>query len=284
MRKRSPFFRKIINKGVIGLSWISALLGLFVLGWILYTVAVRGFSAFDFAFFTELPNPPGIEGGGLANAILGTFLLTTLATVIGVPIGLLAGIYLSEYGMKSKFAEQVRFYSNVLMGVPSIIIGVFVYAILVVPFGNFSAYAGAVALAVMMIPVVTRTTEDMLRMVPAAIRESALALGTPRWKTTLEIVFKYARKGLVTGVMLAVARISGETAPLLFTALNSPYWISGLNQPVPNLTVTIFNYAMSPYEDWQKMAWGASLLITVGVFTVTLFTRFSFKERTRIKK
>ncbi len=256
------------------LAWFAAFAGLFILGWILYTVAARGFAAFNLAFFTELPNPPGMEGGGLANAILGTVLLTALATLFGVPVGMFAGIYLSEYGKNSRFAEWTRFFSNILMGTPSIIIGIFVYTILVMPFGRFSAYAGATALAVMMLPVVARTTEDMLQMVPSSVREAALALGTPRWKTTLDIVFRSAKNGLITGVLLAVARISGETAPLLFTALNSPYWISGLNEPVPNLTVTIFNYAMSPYEDWQQMAWGASLLISAGVLVVTLVTRF----------
>ncbi len=279
MKPRSQKPRKIINKFAEVLAWLAAFSGLFILGWILYTIAARGFASFNLAFFTELPNPPGIEGGGLANAIIGTVVLTALATLIGVPLGLLAGIYLSEFGQNSKFAETVRFFSNMLMGTPSIIIGIFIYTLLVLPFGNFSAYAGATALAVMMFPVVARTTEDMLQLVPSSVREAALALGTPRWKTTLQIVFRSAKNGLITGVLLAVARISGETAPLLFTALNSPYWLSGLNEPVPNLTVTIFNYAMSPYEDWQQMAWGASLLISVGVLSVTLITRFLLKEK-----
>ncbi len=279
MKPRSQKPRKFYNKFAEVLAWLAAFSGLFILGWILYTITVRGFAAFNLAFFTELPNPPGIEGGGLANAIIGTVVLTALATLIGVPLGLLAGIYLSEFGQNSKFAETVRFFSNMLMGTPSIIIGIFVYTLLVLPFGNFSAYAGATALAVMMFPVVARTTEDMLQLVPSSVREAALALGTPRWKTTLQIVFRSAKNGLITGVLLAVARISGETAPLLFTALNSPYWLSGLNEPVPNLTVTIFNYAMSPYEDWQQMAWGASLLISVGVLSVTLITRFLLKEK-----
>ncbi len=279
MKPRSQKPRKIINKFAEVLAWLAAFSGLFILSWILYTIAARGFASFNFAFFTELPNPPGIEGGGLANAIIGTVVLTALATLIGVPLGLLAGIYLSEFGQNSKFTETVRFFSNMLMGTPSIIIGIFIYTLLVLPFGNFSAYAGATALAVMMFPVVARTTEDMLQLVPSSVREAALALGTPRWKTTLQIVFRSAKNGLITGVLLAVARISGETAPLLFTALNSPYWLSGLNEPVPNLTVTIFNYAMSPYEDWQQMAWGASLLISVGVLSVTLITRFLLKEK-----
>ena len=233
----------------------------------------------NWAFFTELPTPPGMSGGGLANAILGTVIITVLATVFGVPIGVLAGIYLSEFGQDSKLAGLVRFFSNILMGTPSIIIGIFVYAILVVPVGHFSAYSGAVALAIMMLPVVARTTEDMMQMVPAAIRESSLALGAPRWRTTFQVVFRSAKTGLLTGVLLAVARVSGETAPLLFTALNSPYWPSALDQPTANLTVTIFNYAMSPYEDWQRMAWGASLLVALGVLAVTLITRFVLADK-----
>ncbi|MCD6117577.1 phosphate ABC transporter permease PstA [bacterium] len=279
MKERSLFWRKFRNKTTAVLSTLSALLGLFILSWILYTVILRGVSALNWAFFTELPAPPGMSGGGLANAISGTLIITVMATIIGVPVGLLAGIYLSEFGQNSKLADVVRFFSNILMGTPSIIIGIFVYGILVVPVGHFSAYSGAAALSIMMMPVVARTTEDMMQMVPAAIRESALALGAPRWRTTLQIVFRSAKKGLITGVLLAVARVSGETAPLLFTALNSPYWPSGLGEPFANLTVTIFNYAMSPYEDWQRMAWGASLLITLGVFAVTLITRFVLADK-----
>lgn len=274
MKQRPAKFRKFVNGLISGMAVFASLLGLFILGWILYTVLIKGVSAFSWTFFTELPTPPGMEGGGLANAITGTVVLTLLATAIGVPVGLLGGIYLSEFGQHSKFAEWVRFFNNILMGTPSIIIGIFVYTILVVPFGHFSAWSGAVALAIMMLPVVARTTEDMLQLVPNALREAALALGTPRWKTTLNVIFRAAKTGLVTGVLLAVARISGETAPLLFTALNSPYWSGNLNEPTANLTVTIFNYAMSPYADWQQMAWGASLLISIGVLSVTLLTRF----------
>ena len=199
--------------------------------------------------------------------------MTVLAMLIGVPIGMLAGVFLSEFGRGTRFAEWVRFCSNILMGIPSIIIGVFVYIIMVVPMKNFSGYAGAVSLAIIMLPVITRTTEDMLNLVPNALRESALALGAPRWKVTLGVVFRAARTGLITGTLLAVARVSGETAPLLFTALNSPYWPGSLNEPTANLTVTIFNYAMSPYPDWQAKAWGASFLITAGVLGATVFTR-----------
>jgi phosphate transport system permease protein len=186
---------------------------------------------------------------------------------------------LAEFSDDSKAADYSRFSANVLMGMPSIIVGVFAYTLVVVPLGHFSGYAGVVALVILMLPVITRTTEDMLRLVPNTLRESALALGAPRWKVTLAIVFRAAKAGLITGILLAVARVSGETAPLLFTALNSPYWTGSLGQPTPNLTVTIFNYAMSPYPDWQQKAWGASLLITFGVLTITVLARFLLRER-----
>jgi phosphate transport system permease protein len=242
-------------------------------------VLTRGLGALNWSFFTQLPAPPGVPGGGLANALVGTLALTLLATFLGVPVGLLAGVYLGEFGQQSRLAHATRFAANVLMGVPSIIIGVFVYTLVVIPLGRFSGYAGALALALIMLPIVARTTEDMLRLVPDALREAGLALGAPRWRITLAIVFRAARAGLITGVCLAVARVSGETAPLLFTALNSPYWPHSLGEPTPNLTVTIFNYAMSPYPDWQRMAWGASLLITLGVLTLTLLARWSLRER-----
>jgi phosphate transport system permease protein len=206
-------------------------------------------------------------------------MITLMATVMGVPIGIFAGVYLSEFGLDSRSAVMVRFFSNILMGTPSIIIGVFVYTIIVLRTGNFSGYAGAVALAVIMLPVAARTTEDILGLVPNDLRESALALGAPRWRVTLGVVFRAAKAGLITGVLLAVARISGETAPLLFTALNSPYWPDSPSGPMANLTVTIFNYAMSPYEDWKQMAWGASLLIMGAVLALSVFSRVIFRER-----
>ena len=273
MRGRSIRVRRLNDLAVRLLSSLAALAGIAFLAWILYVVLARGLGAINWEFFTELPAPPGIPEGGLANAIFGTFVMTVLAMLIGVPIGMLAGVFLSEFGRGTRFAEWVRFCSNILMGIPSIIIGVFVYIIMVVPMKNFSGYAGAVSLAIIMLPVITRTTEDMLNLVPNALRESALALGAPRWKVTLGVVFRAARTGLITGTLLAVARVSGETAPLLFTALNSPYWPGSLNEPTANLTVTIFNYAMSPYPDWQAKAWGASFLITAGVLGATVFTR-----------
>ena len=257
----------------------SALLGILILFWILYVVLARGLGALNLAFFTHLPTPPGIMGGGLANAIVGTLALTAVATLIAVPAGLMAGIYLAEFSDNSKAADYSRFSANVLMGMPSIIVGIFAYTLVVVPLGHFSGYAGALALAILMLPVITRTTEDMLRLVPNTLRESALALGAPRWKVTLGIVFRAAKSGLITGILLAVARVSGETAPLLFTALNSPYWFSSLSEPIPNLTVTIYNYAMSPYPDWQQKAWGASLLITFGVLILTISARFLLREK-----
>jgi len=279
MKPRPPTGRRIVDLLVRVWAVISALAGIGVLIWILSGVISRGIGALNLSFFTQLPAPPGMGGGGVANAILGTLAMTCGATLISVPIGLLSGIYLAEFGQESKVADQSRFSANVLMGMPSIIVGLFAYALVVLPLGHFSGYAGVVALAILMIPVVTRTTEDMLRLVPNTLRESALALGAPRWKVTLAVVFRAAKAGLITGILLAVARVSGETAPLLFTALDSPYWFTSLSGPTPNLTVTIFNYAMSPYDDWVQLAWGASLVITVGVLAFTLLARFILRTR-----
>ena len=279
MKPRPAIGRRLTNAVVSVLATASAVLGLAALAWIIWVVLSRGLGAFNFAFFTQLPTPPGEEGGGLLNAIIGTVVMTLLATGVAVPLGLLAGVYLAEFGQGSRLADNTRFSANVLMGMPSIIIGVFAYALVVVPLGKFSGYAGIVALAILMLPIAARTTEDMLRLVPNTLREAALALGAPRWRITVDIVFRAAKAGLITGTLLSVARVSGETAPLLFTALNSPYMMSSLGQPTPNLTVTIFNYAMSPYADWQQKAWGASLLITGGVLALTLATRYILGER-----
>ena len=279
MRPRSRTKRKLADRAARVVMVPAVLLGLAVVAWILWEVVARGAGALSGSFFTELPTPPGMEGGGLGNAILGTLVITLLATVIGTPVGLLAGIYLAEFGTTSRLATAVRFTTNLLMGTPSIIIGIFVYALVVLRTGHFSGWAGAVALAILMLPVVLRTTEDMLNLVPDELRESALALGAPRWRATLTVVFRAAKTGLATGILLAVARVSGETAPLLFTALNSFYWPQSINEPTANLTVTIFNYAMSPYADWQQKAWGASLLITVGVLFVAVLSRFALKDR-----
>ncbi len=281
MKRRPPTGRRLANYLVSFLAVGAAMFGIVVLFWILSGVVARGVGALNIPFFTHLPVPPGMAGGGMANAMVGTVVLTLVATLISVPSGLLAGVYLAEYGEDSRIADYSRFSANVLMGMPSIIVGVFVYAVIVVPLGHFSGYAGAVALAILMLPMVTRTTEDMLRLVPNTLRESALALGAPRWRVTLAIVFRAAKSGLITGILLAVARVSGETAPLLFTALNSPYWFHSLGEPMPNLTVTVFNYAMSPYPDWQQKAWGASLLITGAILLITILARLILREKTR---
>ncbi|MEW5800766.1 MAG: phosphate ABC transporter permease PstA [bacterium] len=275
---RSAAPRKSVDIGVKVISSLAALLGITILAWILYEVIKRGSASLNWSFFTQLPTPPGIKGGGVANAILGTSMITLLATLAGVPIGLLSGVYLAEFGKRTSLGSMVRFTSNVMMGIPSIIVGLFVYTLLVLPWQQFSGYAGAVSLAIIMLPIVARTTEDMLRLVPNSLRESALALGAPRWKATLGVVFRAAKTGMITGVLLAIARVSGETAPLLFTSLNSPYWPKSLSQPTANLTVTIFNYAMSPYRSWQETAWGASLLIMVAVLALTVVARFIIKE------
>jgi phosphate transport system permease protein len=265
--------RKIVNGVMLVLSGLSALFGLFWLFWILGVLADKGGAAINWAFFTQLPTPPGMGGGGLANAIVGTLILTALATAIGVPVGLMAGTYLSEYGRQSALGHTVRFIADVMTSAPSIVIGVFVYALMVEPMKGFSGLAGGVALAIIMIPVVTRTTEEMLRLVPNTLRESALALGAPYWKVVVRVCYRRVFGGLMTGILLAIARVSGETAPLLFTSLNNPYWSLDLTKPMGTLNVTIFNYAMSPYDDWRAKAWGAALLIALGVLLTTVLAR-----------
>jgi phosphate transport system permease protein len=275
---RSRTRRRARNVALKVVSTAASLVALVFLFWILAVVVKRGVDALDWTFFTSLPSPPGGEGGGLANAILGTVAMTLMAALIGVPLGIFTGIYQSEFARGTRFGAIIRFTVNVMLGIPSILAGLFIYTLLVVTTGHFSGWAGGVSLAVLILPNVARTTEDMLGLVPDTLRESSLALGAPRWKTTLGVVFRAARSGLATGILLAVARVSGETAPLLFTALNSPYWPKHLGRPTANLTVTIFNYAMSPYSDWQRLAWGASLLITLSVLVVTLFTRWRVGE------
>ncbi len=265
--------RQLTNLVVLGASTLAAGCALTTLGWILADVAGKGLRAIDWNFFLQLPAPPGSDGGGLANAIAGTLLMTSVATAVAVPIGVLAGTWLAEFGRESRFGHTVRYLSDILVSAPSIVIGVFVYLIIVRRTHHFSGWAGAAALAIIMLPVVSRTTEEMLRLVPHELREAALALGTPYWKMMLHIVYRSAGAGMTTGIILAVARVAGETAPLLFTALNSPYWMHGMNEPMANLTVAIFNYAMSPYDDWQAMAWAAALLITAAVLVSTLASR-----------
>ncbi|MDH7602134.1 MAG: phosphate ABC transporter permease PstA [Armatimonadota bacterium] len=279
MKERSITTRKAVNGVVTAAAGAAAVFGLAMLLWILGVVILRGIAAIDWSFFTQLPSPPGESGGGVANAIVGTFIITVVAAIIGVPLGVLAGTYVAEFGRDSRFASAIRFCANTLMGAPSIVVGVFVYTFMVVPMGRFSGIAGSVALAIIMLPIVARTTEDMLRLVPNSLRESALALGAPEHNMIVQVVFRAARSGMLTGIMLAVARVSGETAPLLFTTLNSPYWTVALDKPMANLTVTIFNYAMSPYTDWQAKAWGASLLITATVLIMNLAARAAARER-----
>jgi phosphate transport system permease protein len=273
--------RERVNAAVIGISTLAALAGLGMLVWILGDVALKGVRAINWDFFTALPAPPGEGGGGLANAIVGTLVLTVVAALLAVPFGVLAGTYLAEWGQAGRFGAAVRYVSDILVSAPSIVVGVFVYLVMVEPMGNFSGLSGAVALGIIMIPVVTRTTEEMLRLVPPEMREATLALGAPYWKMMLGVIYRAAAAGMLTGILLAVARVSGETAPLLFTSLNSPYWMESLNEPVANLTVTLFNYAMSPYDDWHAMAWGAAFLITAAVLALTVLSRMMLLKKTR---
>lgn len=278
---RNSFGRRSADIFVRSLAFLGTGLGVSILLWILIVVLQRGIGAIDWDFLIKLPAPPGMTGGGMANALIGTLLLTIAAAIISIPIGMMAGIYVAEVGRSDRFAEVVRFVTNTLIGVPSIIVGLFVYTLMVVPMKTFSGYAGAVSLAIIMLPVVIRTTEDMLRMVPDSLREAGLSLGVPRWRVTLDIVFRAAKGGLMTGVLLAAARVTGETAPLLFTALNSPYWIDSLKGPVANVTATVFSYAMSPYRDWQEQAWGASFLIMVGVLAANILARLVIGKQRR---
>ena len=253
-----------------------------MLTWILGDVAWKGFTSINWDFFTELPAPPGVTGGGLVNAIVGTLLMTGVAALLAVPFGMMSGTYLAEFGKNTLVGHCIRFLADILVSAPSIVIGVFVYLILVKPMHNFSGWAGSISLAIIMLPVVSRTTEEMLRLVPPEIREAALALGSPYWKMTFQVIYRSASSGIATGVMLAVARVAGETAPLLFTALNSPYWMHGMNEPMANLTVVLFNYAMSPYDDWHRMAWGAAFIITMTVLAVNIFARVILRTKRRV--
>ena len=246
--------RKRINRLATVLALCAMAFGLFWLFWILIETVVLGMAGISWATFSQMTPPPN-DQGGLANAIYGSFLMVGLATFVGTPIGVMAGIYLAEFDTKSWLASTIRFVNDILLSAPSIVVGLFVYAVVVARYKTFSGYAGIIALAIIAIPVVIRTTENMLQLVPAALREAAYALGAPKWKVILSITLKAARAGVITGVLLAVARIAGETAPLLFTALSNQFWTSSLGEPMASLPVTIFKYAMSPYENWQKLAW-----------------------------
>lgn len=264
--------RRFTNALVMGLSIAATGFGLLWLVLVLWTLLVEGISAITPALFSQMTPPPG-NSGGLLNAIAGSLVMTVIATLIGTPTGMLAGTFLAEYSRGGRFGEVVRFINDILLSAPSIIVGLFVYEIVVVPMGHFSAWAGAVALAIIVIPVVVRTTEDMLNLVPNTLREAASALGAPKWKVIVMVSYRAAIQGMLTGVMLAVARIAGETAPLLFTALNNQFWSSNLNGPMANLPVVIFQFAMSPYADWQTLAWGGALLITVTVLFLNIGAR-----------
>lgn len=264
--------RKRVNQIALTLSLLAMAFGLFWLFWILFETLRLGVGGLALATLTEMTPPPN-EVGGLANAMYGSFLMVLLATFVGTPIGILAGIYLAEFETKGWLANTTRFVNDILLSAPSIVIGLFVYAVIVVRFKSFSGWAGAIALALIVIPVVIRTTENMLQLIPSGLREAAYALGAPKWKVILSITLKAARAGVVTGVMLAVARIAGETAPLLFTALNNQFWTSSMSEPMASLPVTIFKFAMSPYENWQKLAWAGVLLITLAVLGLNIAAR-----------
>ncbi len=267
-----------LNFLVLSASLLTTLFGLFWLVWLLVTLFSHGFQYLDLSVFTQ-PTPPPGEAGGLANAIVGSVIITVMGVLIGAPIGVMAGTFLSEYAMRSRIAPLIRFVNDVLLSAPSIIIGVFIYEVVVVPMGNFSGWAGSLALALIALPIIVRTTEDMLKMVPNTVREAACALGAPRWKMTVAIVYRAAKAGILTGILLAIARISGETAPLLFTALNNQFWSSSLNEPVANLPVVIFQFAMSPYEDWQNLAWAGAFLITLSVLVLNILVRTFLRNR-----
>lgn len=264
--------RKLVNKIALTLSLGAMLFGLFWLFWILWETVRLGIGGIALATFTQMTPAPN-DVGGIANAIYGSFLMVVLATFVGTPIGIMAGIYLAEYNVKGWLATVTRFVNDILLSAPSIVIGLFVYAVVVSYFKSFSGWAGVLALALIVIPVVIRTTENMLQLVPAGLREAAYALGAPKWKVITSITLRAARAGVVTGVLLAVARIAGETAPLLFTALNNQFWTSDLSQPMASLPVTIFKFAMSPYENWQKLAWAGVFLITVAVLGLNILAR-----------
>lgn len=270
--------RKLTDLFVRGACVLAAMLALIPLGSVLYYVAVRGIGGISLDFFSELPKPVGESGGGMANAIVGTLKLVGLACLLGIPPGVLAGVYLAEFGASS-FGKVVRFSADVMAGVPSITVGIFVYSLVVLQTKQFSALAGGIALAVLMLPTVTRTTEELLKLVPESLREAGLGLGLPKWRVTLRVMLRTAAPGIATGVMLAVARVTGETAPLLFTALNNRFWSTGLNEPIASLPVNIYTYAVSPYEEWHRQAWAAALVLLLLVLLLNITARLLVRSR-----
>lgn len=275
---RRFFRRKATNTLLNSLAWLSALIAVTPLLLIFFYTVSKGASHVNLEFFTHMPKPVGETGGGMANAIVGTIMLLGLGSMIGLPVGIFAGVYLAEFG-RNTFAAVVRFMSDVLSGVPSIVVGVVAYTLVVLPMKHFSALAGGVALGILMIPTVTRTTEEMIRLVPHSFREAGLALGIPQWKTTLRIVLRTAFKGITTGVLLAVARTAGETAPLLFTALGNRFWSTAIDQPIASLSVFIYDYAKAPFEDWNNQAWAAALVLIMMISILSLTIRFVTRSR-----
>ncbi|HEY8606328.1 MAG TPA: phosphate ABC transporter permease PstA [Noviherbaspirillum sp.] len=278
----NPVYRSRLLRHRVGiaLSIIAMAIGLSFLAWILGTLLVKGFGALSFAMFTETTPAPGNEGGGLINAIVGSLLMVGAATLVSTPIGILAGIYLAEYGEESLLAQVTRFVTDIMLSAPSIVIGLFVYAIYVANVRHFSGWAGTIAISLIAVPVVVRTTDNMLKLVPSSLREAAFALGAPRWKVAMLVRLRAVKAGVVTGVLLAVARISGETAPLLFTALNNQFFSANMNAPMANLPVVIYQFAMSPYDNWRSLAWGGALLITFSVLGLNILSRTLFRQKT----
>ena len=275
LRQREKLWRKrqMINTVVLVLSTLAAIAGLFWLGWILWTTLSKGAAAISLSLFTEMTPPPGEESGGLANAMIGSVMMCALGCAIGAPIGVAAGIYLAEYANHTRLGALIRFVNDILLSAPSIVLGLFVYGVVVYNMGGYSGYAGSIALALIMIPVVVRTTDQMLRFVPTQMREAALSLGIPVWKLNTQILVRAALPGILTGILLALARMSGETAPLLFTALNNQYWSTSMSGPMANLPVTVFQFAMSPFEYWNALAWAGAFLITLFVLLTSLVAR-----------
>ncbi|HKX93427.1 MAG TPA: phosphate ABC transporter permease PstA [Methylibium sp.] len=278
-RARMHARRKRVNAIALTLSLAAMAFGLVWLVWILFETVRLGVGGIALSLFTEMTPPPQAETGGLANAIFGSLVMVLLATALGTPIGILAGIYLGEYGQKTWLGSVTRFINDILLSAPSIVIGLFIYAVVVAQVKSFSAIAGILALSLIVIPVVIRTTENMLSLIPNALREAAYALGTPKWRVIMTVTLKAARAGVITGILLALARIAGETAPLLFTALSNQFWTSDLSQPMASLPVTIFKFAMSPYENWQKLAWAGVFLITFGVLMLNILARVLFRNK-----
>lgn len=279
----NPIYRRRLLWHRIGISLSVAAMavGIFFLMWILFTLLLKGAGALGPAIFTQSTPAPGSEGGGLLNAIIGSLLMVGVATLVSTPIGILAGVYLAEYGQDSVLARVTRFVTDIMLSAPSIVTGLFVYAVYVAQAKHFSGWAGSFAIALIAVPVVVRTTDNMLGMVPTSLREAAFALGAPRWKVALIIRLRAVRAGVITGMLLAVARISGETAPLLFTALNNQFFSSNMNAPMANLPVVIYQFAMSPYENWRSLAWGGALLLTFSVLALNILSRTLFRQKTR---